>query len=162
MLDSSGRITQTVSQKDTSDGQYFWVRLPVFSSAPEIHKIAKKQNGKIRSKVEYSETRCSVFSLSPSYRFQLEPMWDVRTLGGWGRDGHLKDNNIKKNQPVFRLPVIFVSEGFRSRTPLSSHLADWTDCCNSRGSPSSGFHKPSLQRWHHFWQMGAFNRFVFR
>ena len=57
---------------------------------------------------------------------------------------------------------IFASQGFRSRSPLSSPLADWAGFCNFRGSPSSGFHRPSLQRWHHFWPMGAFNSFVFR
>ena len=48
------------------------------------------------------------------------------------------------------LSVIFASQGFRSWSPLSSPLADWAGFCNSCGSPSSSFHKPSLQRWHHF------------
>ena len=61
-----------------------------------------------------------------------------------------------------RVDCIFASQGFRSHSPLSSPLADWAGFCNYRGSPSSGFHRPSLQRWHHFWPMGAFNNFVFR
>ena len=58
--------------------------------------------------------------------------------------------------------LIFASQGFRSQSPLSSPLADWAGFCNFSGSPSSGFHRPILQRWHHFWPMGAFNSFVFK
>ena len=36
-------------------------------------------------------------------------------------------------------------QGFRSRSPLSSTLADWAGFCNSRGSPSSFFSSPSYK-----------------
>ena len=53
---------------------------------------------------------------------------------------------------------IFASQEFSLTVPPLFTL--WF--CNSRGSPSSCFHKPCLQRWHHFWPMGAFYSFVFK
>ena len=60
-----------------------------------------------------------------------------------------------------RVLSIFAIQGFRSRSPLSSPLADWAGFCNSRGSPSSGFHKPSLHRWHPFWPIWVLFVFMF-
>ena len=117
-----------------------WLEQSIF-----IRKVGCSNLGRDRSRTYFTKTGrgkflCQTLCYQCIWPFR-GPFKDLLLLIGHWRIKRLSFATL-------HWQCIFASHGFRSPSPVFSPLADLAGFCNSRGSPSSGFHKPSLQRWH--------------